>query len=161
MYDVVLVPTDGSPTADAAVDHAVELAGRFGATVHALSVVDSGAYAVLEGETGFVSDALEREAEAAVARVAAAAREADVPVVEVVVRGTAYREILAYADEHDVDLIVMGTHGRRGLDRYLLGSVTERVVRSADQPVLTVHREAGDGAGEHGETDTTGSGPAS
>ncbi|MFC7069109.1 universal stress protein [Halobaculum lipolyticum] len=141
MYDAILVPTDGSRAADAAVAHAVELADRFDATLHALYVVDAGAYSLLEGEPGFVADALEREGEAAVSRVAAAADDVDLAVVESVVAGTAYREILAYADDHDVDLIVMGTHGRRGLDRYLLGSVTERVVRSASQPVLTVRHE--------------------
>jgi len=52
--------------------------------------------------------------------------------------GSPYRQILASAEEHDIDLIVMGTHGRRGIDRYLLGSVAEKVVRTAEPPVLTV-----------------------
>ncbi|MFC7137376.1 universal stress protein [Halobaculum litoreum] len=146
MYDDILVPTDGSPAADAAVDHALTLAREFGATVHALYVVDATAYSVLEAGTTVVRDALEREGAAAVARIAEAAEAANVPAVEAVVDGTAYREILAYAADHDVDLIVMGTHGRRGLDRYLLGSVTERVVRAANRPVLTVHADEADAA---------------
>ncbi|GAA0209415.1 universal stress protein [Halobaculum roseum] len=148
MYDDILVPTDGSPAADAAVEHAVTLADRFDATVHALYVVDATAYSAIEAGTDVVAEALETEGEDAVGRIAAAADDADLPVIESVISGTAYRSILDYADEHGIDMIVMGTHGRRGLDRYLLGSVTERVVRSANQPVLTVRHEGDDADGE-------------
>jgi nucleotide-binding universal stress UspA family protein len=144
MYDDILVPTDGSPAADAAVDHAVTLADRFDATVHALYVVDATAYSAIEAGTDIVAEALETEGKDAVSRIAAAADEADISVIESVVSGTAYGSILEYADDHDIDLIVMGTHGRRGIDRYLLGSVTERVVRSANQPVLTVRLDEDD-----------------
>jgi len=147
MYDEILVPTDGSPAADAAVEHAVTLADRFDATLHALYVVDATAYSAIEAGTDIVAEALETEGEDAVSRIAEAADDADLPVVESVTSGTAYRSILEYADGNDIDMIVMGTHGRRGLDRYLLGSVTERVVRSANQPVLTV-RDRGEDADE-------------
>ena len=143
MYDDVLVPTDGSPAADAAVDHAVTLADRFDSTIHALYVVDATAYSALEAGADLVSETLEGEGEDAVARIAAAADDEGLPVVEAVVSGTAYRSILEYADGEGIDVIVMGTHGRQGIDRYLLGSVTERVVRSADQPVLTVRQPDG------------------
>ena len=143
MYDDVLVPTDGSPAADAAVEHAVRLADRFDSTIHALYVVDATAYSALESGTDLVSEALEGEGEDAVARIAEAADDEGLPVIETVVSGTAYRSILEYADEEGIDMIVMGTHGRQGIDRYLLGSVTERVVRSADQPVLTVRQPDG------------------
>ncbi|TKX51858.1 universal stress protein, partial [Halorubrum sp. SP3] len=56
--------------------------------------------------------------------------------------GTAYRSIHNYVDDHGIDVVVMGTHGRKGIDRYLLGSVTERVVRTSDVPVLTVRQSA-------------------
>ncbi|ESP88600.1 universal stress protein [Candidatus Halobonum tyrrellensis] len=138
MYDEILVPTDGSPAAAAAIEHAVTLAERFDATIHALYVVDMTGYTTLEAGTGVVVEALEEEGEAAVDAVREAAEAADVPVTEHVVSGSPYRSILEYANDEEVDLIVMGTHGRRGLDRYLLGSVTERVVRSADQAVMTV-----------------------
>jgi len=147
MYDEILVPTDGSPAADAAVEHAVTLADRFDATLHALYVVDATAYSAIEAGTDIVAEALETEGEDAVSRIAEAADDADLPVVESVTSGTAYRSILEYADGNDIDMIVMGTHGRRGLDRYLLGSVTERVVRSANQPVLTV-RDRGEDTDE-------------
>ena len=138
MYDEILVPTDGSPAADAAVEHAVTLAEKFDSTIHALYVVDATAYSSLEGGSQMVAEALEDEGEAAVSRIRVAAEKAGVPADETVVSGTPFRSIIDYADEEDVDLITMGTHGRRGIDRYLLGSVTERVVRSADAPVLTV-----------------------
>lgn len=67
------------------------------------------------------------------------AKTADVESIRgTVAAGSPYRQILNYADENDVDLIVMGTHGRQGVERYLLGSVAEKVVRTADCPVLTV-----------------------
>ena len=144
MYDDILVPTDGSPAADAAVEHALTLAERFDSTVHALYVVDATAYASLEGGSQMVAEALEDEGEAAVARIGAAAEEAGIPAVETVVSGTAYRSIIDYAADEGIDLVTMGTHGRRGIDRYLLGSVTERVVRSADVPVLTVRLREGE-----------------
>jgi nucleotide-binding universal stress UspA family protein len=67
------------------------------------------------------------------------AEEAGVDAVEAsVAQGTPHQAILEYVDYHDIDLVVMGTHGRTGLDRYLMGSVTENVVRLSDAPVLTV-----------------------
>jgi len=143
MYDDILVPTDGSPASDAAIDHAIDLADRYGARLHALYVVDGSVYSTLEAGSEVVIDALEAEGEQATDRVADAAAAAGVETTTTVTSGTAYRAIREYADEQAVDMIVMGTHGRKGLDRYLLGSVTERVVRTADVPVLTV-RQSGD-----------------
>ena len=140
MYDDILVPTDGSPASDAAIDHAIDLADRYGARLHALYVVDGSAYSTLEAGSEVVIDALESEGEQATDRVADAAAAAGVETTTTVTSGTAYRAIREYADEQAVDMIVMGTHGRKGLDRYLLGSVTERVVRTADVPVLTVRQ---------------------
>ncbi|WP_066415074.1 universal stress protein [Halorubrum aethiopicum] len=140
MYDDILVPTDGSPASDAAIEHAIDLADRYGARLHALYVVDGSAYSTLEAGSEVVIDALQSEGEEATARVADAAADAGVEATTTVASGTAYRSIREYVDEHGIDMIVMGTHGRKGLDRYLLGSVTERVVRTADVPVLTVRQ---------------------
>ncbi|QHS16422.1 universal stress protein [Halopenitus persicus] len=144
MYDQILVPTDGSPAANAAIDHAIDLAKRYDARIHALYVVDGSAYSTLEAGSEIVLEALESEGEEATDRVAEAAAEAGVETVTSVVNGTAYRTITEYVDDNAIDLIVMGTHGRQGIDRYLLGSVTERVVRTADVPVLTVHKNDDD-----------------
>jgi nucleotide-binding universal stress UspA family protein len=138
VYEEILVPTDGSHAAEAAIEQAIGLAEQYGARIHALYVVDVNAYSTIETGTDVVLSSLEKEGTEAVEAIARAAGDAGVDVTTEVVTGTPYRDILEYADERGVDLIVMGTHGRRGLDRYLLGSVTEKVVRSADVPVLTV-----------------------
>ena len=145
MYEEILVPTDGSPATTQAVEHALRIAETYGARLHALYVVDTGAYASLEAGADVVMDALEEEGAEATQTIATAAADADVDVVRNVVSGTAYRSILDYVENHDIDLVVMGTHGRRGIDRYLLGSVTERVVRASPVPVLTVRMRDGEG----------------
>ena len=138
MYEHILVPTDGSAASEGAVEHAVDLAKQYDATIHALYVVDSGSYTSLEAGSDIVLEALKDEGKTAVGHVVDAAEEAGVDVESRVQTGTAHRAILDYAEAEGCDLIVMGTHGRTGLNRYLLGSVTERVVRSSDVPVLTV-----------------------
>lgn len=138
MYNEILVPTDGSPAAESAIEHAVDLAKRYGARIHGLYAVDATSFASVEVGTDLVVDALETEGTEAVARIERAALDAGLDVVTTVSSGTASRSILEYADEHDIDLVVMGTHGRRGVERFLMGSVTERVVRNADVPVMTV-----------------------
>jgi nucleotide-binding universal stress UspA family protein len=139
-YDRILIPTDGSESATAAIDHGIAIAERFDATVHALSVVDvsalAGAYDVGPGPD--LLDSLEEGCEQAVAVVEDECENRDVDIVTDVVRGTPYRTIREYVDDEGIDLITMGTHGRTGLERYLIGSVTERTVRTSDVPVLTV-----------------------
>jgi nucleotide-binding universal stress UspA family protein len=144
MYERILVPIDGSRQADRALDHALDLAETYDAEVHLLFVVDV-ASVPNEIEAASVEERLDRYGERTTATAAERAEESGVErVLTKVARGTPHRAILDYADGNDADLIVMGTHGRTGIDRYLLGSVTEKVVRLADAPVLTVH--AGDDA---------------
>ena len=136
MYETILVPTDGSSQSDAALDHAVTLARHHDATIHILYVADTNRDS-LTAQGGKVVDALELEGDRitseAVERV-----EPGVDVVDTVEAGDPVETILDYATSVGADLVVMGTHGRRGLDRYLLGSTTERVVRLSSIPVLTV-----------------------
>jgi nucleotide-binding universal stress UspA family protein len=137
-YEKILVPTDGSPGAMKAVDEAIDLAEATGATVHALYVVDAGAVSA-ELDASVLMESFEELGRTAVADVRERASERGFESVQTTVRtGVPHEEIRAYAAAHDVDLIVMGTHGRTGLDRLLLGSVTERIVRTADVPVVTV-----------------------
>jgi len=135
--DSILVPTDGSAGAAAAAAHAVDLALATGAALHVVHVVDIG---VLPTDgSGAVLDELQRAGRQALDSVVERAERADVSTIRAsVLSGTPYRAITDYADAEAVDLVVMGTHGRTGMDRYLLGSVAERVVRLTDRPVLTL-----------------------
>ncbi len=135
MYRTILVPTDGSEAAESAVSQAYEIAERFGATVHVLFVVDVDVNTPLSLSTEPVVESVRESGEELTSEIAEEAPEG-VETVTVVEEGDPHERILEYAGAHDVDLIAMGTHGRRGLDRYLIGSVTERVVRSADCSVL-------------------------
>lgn len=147
MYDAILIPTDGSSAAEKAMPHALDLAGMYDATLHVLYVVDTAAIdislgpeqvdRIKEGRFGEMTE-LKARANEAVQRIAEPARERDLHVVESVTAGTPHRQIVSYATDHDIDLIVMTSHGRTGVRRMLLGSVTERVVRLAEVPVLVV-----------------------
>jgi nucleotide-binding universal stress UspA family protein len=141
MYDTVLVPTDGSDHAARAAAHGLALAEAFDATVHVINVVDlqatAGPFSAGGVDRPFV-DRLEADGEAAIEEIEAAAGEWETNAISTaVVRGRPAGAILDYAADHDADLLTMGTHGRTGLNRYIAGSVTERVVRLAEIPVLT------------------------
>ena len=137
-YERILVPTDGSDGANVAVDCATDLATTYGAELHTVSVVDTGAMAP-DVQFDVIMDQLQNRAQAAVETVAETAREAGIEDTQTaMLEGRAYDAIKSYAEDERIDLIVMGTHGRSGLDRYLLGSVAEKLVRTASVPVLTV-----------------------
>jgi nucleotide-binding universal stress UspA family protein len=137
-YGDVLVPTDGSPGVSPAVEHALTLASALDSTVHALSVVDTSS-PELETLAAASTDAGEGPATDAIDDVVSRAEAHGVEdVVRHLVHGNPVTEILNCVDEADVDAVVMGTVGRRGTERVLLGSVAERTVRSAPVPVITV-----------------------
>ena len=138
MYDRILVPTDGSPSMQSVVDHALELAAVHDATLHGLYVVDTGSFATLPVETTWdgMTEMLREEGQQAVSTFAE--MTGDEPVETAVREGNPSGEIVDYAERYDCDAIVMGTHGRGGIDRLLLGSVAERVVRAAPVPVVTM-----------------------
>lgn len=137
MYDQILFPTDGSDTARAAFDYALDVAATHDATVRVLYVADTTRTSATR-ISGDVVDVLEQEGIDIVDEAARRAEGRDVTVLTDVYQGEPGETIVEYADEFDVDLVAMATHGRSGLKRYLLGSVTERVVRTASVPVLTV-----------------------
>ena len=128
----------GSAPAQAAIDHAVTLAGLCDARVHGLFVTDSGTVEKVSGRYPQPTDSLETVGEEALADLEQRAATANVETTVHIAGGTAHEAIVGYADSNDIDVIVMGTRGRQGIDRYLLGSVTEQVVRTAEQAVLTV-----------------------
>jgi nucleotide-binding universal stress UspA family protein len=139
-YTDILVPTDGSKGAEAAIGPAVSVANMYDARIHAYSVIDTMAMGV-DVRSGALLDALEESAQSAVEVVEERATEASVSAVETAIEhGSPYRGIRSYVEEHDIDLVVMGTHGRSGIERYLLGSVTEKTVRTSPAPVMTVRQ---------------------
>ena len=141
MYDRILIPTDGSDEATLGARHGVDLAAAVGATVHALYVIE-------EGGNPWSSESMEDQQEQAreygeqiTQEVGDMARDAGVEFVSAVEVGpTVYEDINDYADEEDIDLIVMGSgyHGKFG---GLLGSTGEKVLRSATVPVTTVRQQ--------------------
>jgi nucleotide-binding universal stress UspA family protein len=146
MYDAILVPTDGSDGCEPAIDTAIEMAKQYDAALHTLYVVETASFTSgLEREA--MLETLVEAGHEAVDTVTSQAEVAGVESVEGSVKeGVAHRTIISYGEDHDIDLVVMGTHGRTGLGRYMLGSVTENVVRLADVPVLTVPIGEDDGS---------------
>ncbi|MGO9834757.1 MAG: universal stress protein [Polyangiaceae bacterium] len=140
----ILVPHDFSDTAQCALDYALAFAEKFGA---AITVVHSYEYPVLSFPEGPVITAdlirqIQDAAGAALDGVVSRAKRPGIAIDSVLRQGPVWSEILAEARDARADLIVIGTHGRRGLSRALLGSVAEKVVRTAPCPVLTVHGPA-------------------
>lgn len=141
MYERILVPTDGGDVADAATATAVALGRRFDSTVHVVHVLSLGD--LPPGVDDEAATELETSGESAVAELAQAVEDAGLAVETALVEaGSSVHEALAtYAERHDVDLVVMGTHQRSGIDRLLLGSVAERTVAALPVPTMTVHEE--------------------
>ena len=148
MYQKILLPTDGSKYAERAAKHAIWIAAQSGAEIVALNVVDTSSLVGLPAEdlTVRVTEILKEEAHKSLETIADMIEEMekqegleDVQLIRESKEGSPADVILKTVEEEDVDLIVMGTSGKHGLDRFLLGSVTEKVVRSAKVPVLAVH----------------------
>lgn len=129
----LLFPVDRSPGSALAQEHAFELARRYDAPLLALYVVDTNTT-----RWSFAAEPFVRSGEQVLARVHRQAAEAGLSVETELRRGTPHEEILAFREERDARTVVMGTHGRTGVDRLRLGSVTERVVRLSAVPVLAV-----------------------
>jgi nucleotide-binding universal stress UspA family protein len=140
MYDEILVPTDGSEAVDRALDHALRLATDHGARLHALYVVDRRIAAANSGDLhDDVVEDLESQGEAAVDAVAEAAAEAGLDAETHVAHGTPDTEIVEYADEAGIDVIVMSPEGKSPRERIQsLGSVSDRVADDASVPVFLI-----------------------
>ena len=139
----ILFPTDFSAPAAEAKQYAMSLADRFGAELHLLHVVPLVVpYPDAASPWVMAENEIQRQVEASDRRLAS---ELDSTwsqqhvVIHKAVMGLAVDEILSYAKDQEIDLIVVGTHGHSGLARLLIGSVAEKLVRTASCPVLTVH----------------------
>ncbi len=144
MYKRILVPLDGSELAQKVLPHAGAIAKESKAEMTLLSVVQL--------SLGFMAAKLEAIPEAAAERKAALKAEAvtylekiqrdlkeqGIPARIVTLEGDVAAQIIAYAEQEDIDLIAMATHGRSGIDRFVMGSVAEKVVRHTTKPVLLI-----------------------
>ncbi|WP_121823037.1 universal stress protein [Halostella salina] len=143
MYDRLLLPTDMSAGVDRAIEHAIDAARRYDAELHVLYVVDADAYSSYPGdeyvhEFEGLEHALEEAGRDAVEAIVARADDAGIDTETEIRHGTPHEEILAYGDEADIDLTVVGSKNRSGEYRRLLGSVAERVARLSEKPVTVV-----------------------
>src|SRR6056297_1283586 len=139
MYEDILLPTDGSESMDAVIDHVADIAARRDATVHALYVIDDRSFLTLqEGMKADVVDGLRAEGETATTEVGSRLEAEGVTVRTAIRKGNPADEVLSYVDEAGIDLVVMGTHGA-DYERNMLGSVSQKVVTMSDVPVLTVN----------------------
>ena len=141
MYKRILLPLDGSGLAEQAIPHAIAQAERLRAELILLKVLEfmpkdrSLSDAVVK-ETYELTTELAREY---LGDVADRIQDRDIPLQVVTLEGRPHVEIIKFAEAKQVDLIVMCTRGQSGLSRWLMGSVTDRVVRGAKMPVLVVH----------------------
>ncbi|HDL85131.1 MAG TPA: universal stress protein [Candidatus Acetothermia bacterium] len=149
MFDKILIPTDGSQGVEKAIEYAVAIAEKFTSTVHILFVVESSNLLIgydqdmaSQTQVQSVVEGMYQVGEDAVAKIAKQLSERGIEEIITKVRdGHAAEVILEYIKEEGIDLIVMGTHGRRGLNRLLLGSVVGEVVHRATLPVMTVRMD--------------------
>ncbi len=156
MYSQVLVPLDGSEVSERALPHAQSLANAFGAKVHLLQVISlSHEYEAYLGggeESPTVSEyslymadqitaTAQTRAEEYLKATAARLKENGIHVQTSVRQGSTLDNIANFVEENGIDLIVMSTHGRSGLQRFFIGSVTDRVIRFSHVPVLAIPPE--------------------
>jgi nucleotide-binding universal stress UspA family protein len=146
MYDRILLSTDGTVASAEAESHAIDLAATHDAALHVLYVVDESVVTAYSGDE-YVDEAegpehgLEELGQETLAEIKSAAADAGVDVVEAMQHGQPAETIVEYADDNDLDLIVLGTKRRPEEYRALLGSVTDRVLRLTHRPATVVKTE--------------------
>ena len=142
MFNKILVPIDFSEYTDEILEYATEIAKKFGSSLHLIHVIPTMDY--FTPYESFIAvenvEAAQKTIEAEVRKQLeeTARRIGGVDVTGAVRTGAAFVEVTEYAESEGIDLIVMGTHGRGGIEHLLLGSVAGRVIRRAPCPVLTI-----------------------
>lgn len=139
-YRNIVIATDGSENTQKAISYGIEIAKLSGATVHALYVVNTSPVISDNWTIGKESiyEIIRSEGEKAVSEVKKIGEASGVEVKEVVLDGYPSNEIINFAEKNKMNLIVMGTLGKTGFDKFLLGSVAEKVVRGSKVPVMVV-----------------------
>ncbi len=142
-YQSVVIATDGSDNTQRAISYGIEIAKLSRATVYALHVVDTSSFSQswTAGREAMY-EILRKDGQKATSKIKEYGEASGVEVIEVLLEGHPSNEIIDFAENNNIDLIVMGTLGKTGLDRFLMGSVTEKVVRHSKAPVLVVRGES-------------------
>lgn len=140
MYEQILVPTDGSDASQNAAENAVRIAERHGSTIHALYVMDMGdaAFVATPSDIGETRARLEKKGREYTSAVEELAEGTGIDCVTEIRSGIPEEEIVEYARDHDVDLIVLGKRGRSDPDKPAFGTITNRVIGSTEALVLAV-----------------------
>lgn len=139
---IIVVPTDFSVAAEAALDHAVALASKLGAKVYLLHAYELPIIGFPDGvviPSAEIATRIIADAEKGLASSVAKRKDSGVTIEPILKQADAREAILAVVEDLSADLVIMGTHGRRGIARALIGSVAEAIVRVSPVPVLTVH----------------------
>jgi len=146
MFEKILIATDGSKHSEKAAEKALEMARLTGGKVTALYVADVSnyfapvdmSYNIADETIGGMRNLVLKDGEAAVKRVEEMAKAAGIQFEGKIIEGNPANDIMKFAEESKEDLIVMGGIGRTGLEKFLLGSVAEKVVRNSRVPVMVV-----------------------
>lgn len=142
-YRNIVIATDGSENTQRAISYGIEIAKLSGATIHALYVVDTPSTISENWTAGkkTIYEVMRNDGEKAVSNIKKLGEASGVEVKEMVLDGYPSKEIIDFAENNDIDLIVMGTLGKTGLERFLVGSVAEKVVRSSKVPVMVIRAD--------------------
>ncbi|HIQ38746.1 MAG TPA: universal stress protein [Methanothermococcus okinawensis] len=140
LYRKILIPTDNSKVSIEAARHGLEIAKLMNSKVYVIYVVDIMPFVGLptEGFWETMKEVLEEEGKEAFKKIEDMAKEIGIDITTEILEGSPAKEIVEYAEKKGVDLIVMGTSGKSGIDKLLLGSVAEKVSKKAQCPVLLV-----------------------
>jgi nucleotide-binding universal stress UspA family protein len=139
-FKKIFIATDGSDQNRRAIEYGIELAKIAGGKIFVGYVVDTAAFASIPMDAGWemMYELMETEANEAVQKVEVLAKQVGIDVETVLLEGHPSNEIIEFSQKNGIDVIVMGTLGKSGLDRFLLGSVAEKVTRNSTVPVLVV-----------------------
>jgi nucleotide-binding universal stress UspA family protein len=141
-YRKMLIATDGSESARSAVYAGIELARLIGAKIQAAYVIDTFAYSSMPKDTKWekaMYDQLKELGKEAISYVESSAGKKGVKIETLILEGHPAEEILNFAEKQNIDMIVVGSLGKTDVERFLLGSVSEKVVRNAKASVLIIH----------------------
>ena len=146
IFRKIMVATDGSEQVRNAVDSAIEIAKLSEAKLYAVHVIDLGGYSITPSRDAEWEKAMKEqfitEGKEATTYVENAGKAANIEVESVILEGSPADQIVDFAEKNDIDLIVMGTQGKSAIQRFLIGSVAENVVRHSKRSVLVVRRKA-------------------